>query len=366
MSTLELQRPPIIPSSQTARERSRLAPQALSALAQSSLPYPLSLLFSSDAISKYTSAETLFYSCLQTGDNASAKQCLDALIARFGADNERVMGLAGVYAEATAADTKALEGQLEVYKAQVKEAPANMVIRKRGVALLKSMGRLPDAVQVLVTLVQDNPIDAESWAELGELYVLQGLWGQAVYCFEEVLLGMPNAWNVSLPDAHASGRFAQLLITAQIHARLAEILYLSTQTTSTSSTPSDATSLTTLTRALKSSLRSIELCPAYLRAFYSLHLITTALLTYSLPTTRTSSSSAVARSSNSTTSTDTTPDFPTPSQQTVQKLRELATAQLAEIVRRSSAGETGWTGYDDAEVAAAREVLSREGAGVAR
>jgi len=108
------------------------------------------------------------------------------------------MGLAGVYAEATAADTKALEAQLEVYKAQVAAVPANMVIRKRGVALLKSMGRLAEAVQVLVTLVQDNPIDAESWAELGELYVVQGLWAQAVYCFEEVLLGMPNAWNVSL------------------------------------------------------------------------------------------------------------------------------------------------------------------------
>jgi len=157
-----------------------------------------------------------------------------------------------------------------------------------------------------------------------------------------------------------------LLTTAQIHARLAEILYLSTQTSSISSTPSDTTSLTTLTRALKSSLRSIELCPAYLRAFYSLHLITTALLSYSLPTTSTPSSSAVAKSSSSTTSTDSASDFPTPSQQTVQKLRELATAKLAEIVRRSSAGEAGWTGYDDAEVAAARELLSRDGAGVAR
>lgn len=155
------------------------------------------------------------------------------------------------------------------------------------------------------------------------------------------------------------------LTAAQIHARLAEILYLSTQTSSTSSTPSDGASLTTLTRALKSSLRSIELCPAYLRAFYSLDLITTALLSHSLPTTSTSSSSAVAKSS-STTSTDTAPDFPTLSQQTVQKLRELATAKLAEIVRRSSAGEAGWTGYDDAEVAAARELLSKEGADVAR
>jgi hypothetical protein len=39
----------------------------------------------------------------------------------------------------------------------------------------------------------------------------------------------------------------------------------------------------------------------------------------------------------------------------------LATKKLGEIVRRASAGETGWTGYEQAEIIAARELLDRDG-----
>lgn len=59
-------------------------------------------------------------------------------------------------------------------------------------------------------------------------------------------------------------------------------------------------------------------------------------------------------------------DFPVPSLQTVEKLKELATKKLAEIVRKSAANERGWEGYDEAEVIAARALLDRESAGVAR
>ena len=50
----------------------------------------------------------------------------------------------------------------------------------------------------------------------------------------------------------------------------------------------------------------------------------------------------------------------------MKKLDELATKKLAEIVRRYSKGENGWTGYEEAEVIAARELLDREGKGVVR
>lgn len=47
-------------------------------------------------------------------------------------------------------------------------------------------------------------------------------------------------------------------------------------------------------------------------------------------------------------------------------MKEMATTHLAEIVRRHGAKASGWEGYDDAEVAAARALLDKEGAGVAR
>jgi len=54
-------------------------------------------------------------------------------------------------------------------------------------------------------------------------------------------------------------------------------------------------------------------------------------------------------------------DVPIPKIATVKKLEELATSKLGEIVRNASAGKSGWTGFDQAEVIAARELLDRGG-----
>jgi hypothetical protein len=45
---------------------------------------------------------------------------------------------------------------------------------------------------------------------------------------------------------------------------------------------------------------------------------------------------------------------------TVQKLNQLATAKLSEIVRKSSARDKAGYGYGQAEVIAARELLDRD------
>ena len=42
-----------------------------------------------------------------------------------------------------------------------------------------------------------SPTDPEAWAELADLYLSQGLYSQAVFALEEVLVLQPNAWNVS-------------------------------------------------------------------------------------------------------------------------------------------------------------------------
>lgn len=52
--------------------------------------------------------------------------------------------------------------------------------------------------------------------------------------------------------------------------------------------------------------------------------------------------------------------LPTPDVVDVQRLNERATAKLSEIIRRSASGESGWRGYDKAEIIAARELLDRE------
>ena len=79
---------------------------------------------SSDVWNTY---EQLLLSCLQTGDDESAHECLERLIARFGADNERIMGLRGLYQEAVAEGPSALEKILKNYDDALAADPVNVV-----------------------------------------------------------------------------------------------------------------------------------------------------------------------------------------------------------------------------------------------
>jgi hypothetical protein len=49
--------------------------------------------------------------------------------------------------------------------------------------------------------------------------------------------------------------------------------------------------------------------------------------------------------------------LPLPDLKVVERLNETATAKLSEIVRRSVNGESGWEGYEQAEVIAAKALL---------
>lgn len=66
-------------------------------------------------------------SCLRTGDEQSADLCLERLTERFGAENERLMALRGLFQEAIANDDAALKQVLGEYEAILAKDPSNMV-----------------------------------------------------------------------------------------------------------------------------------------------------------------------------------------------------------------------------------------------
>ncbi|KAJ4344478.1 Inositol phosphatase SIW14 [Didymosphaeria variabile] len=302
---------------QTALQLSQKAPLILASAPTSSLPWPLSLLFSRETPETWAIHENLLLAALRTGDDASARQILDRLTTRFGADNERMIALKGLYEEALAKDDKELEKIFNDYEKVLKEDPTNMSVRKRRVAVLKSLGRTADAITALTVLVENSPTDAEAWAELSELYASTGALGQAIFCLEEVLLIMPNAWSA--------------------HAQVATLHYLS-----------GSTSIPALTLALRHFARSVELNDSYLRGYYGLKLVSQKLLPLL------SESSVSKRNADE-------DDVAPPKPQSVKKLEEIATAKLGEIIRQYSASKAGQSGYDEAEVIAARELLDRDG-----
>jgi len=123
MSSLLLH-PPAHPSPSLALRISQQAPLLLQT-SSSALPIPF--LSSGDPPEGWTAYEHLLLSCLRTGDDRSARLCVEKLIDRFGVTNERVMGLRGLYREAVAGDNAALERILKEYEAILDDDPANTV-----------------------------------------------------------------------------------------------------------------------------------------------------------------------------------------------------------------------------------------------
>jgi tetratricopeptide (TPR) repeat protein len=231
-----------------ALEHSQLAPSILENTTGAVSPSVLeSLLAGPETAELWTTYENLLLSCLRTGDDEAAHQCLGRLVKRFGDDNERILALKGLLKEADANDNATLQVILNEYEQILADNPTNMPVAKRRVALLRSMGKTSDAVSALISLLDVSPTDAESWSELADLYFHQGLYAQAIYALEEVLVLQPNAWN--------------------IHARLGELSLMAAKSGSSNEASKQAA------EALKRFCRSIELCDDYLRGYYGLKLV---------------------------------------------------------------------------------------------
>lgn len=322
MAAANLLSPPSSIPPQTALALSQKAPLVLSSSPVSSLPWPLSLLFSRETPESWAIHENLLLSALRTGDEKSAAQILARLESRFGEHNERIIVLRGIYNEATAQSDSDLEKVFEGYEKILREDPTNMSIRKRRVAVLKSLGRINDAITAITVLLENSPTDVEAWAEASELYASQAAWGQAIYCAEEVLLTAPNSWSA--------------------HAHVATLHYLSTAS-------NNPPSISELSLALKHFCRAAELNEGYVRGFYGIKIVASRLN----PLLSDSQASSKRRSEQD------DEDVPIPTLASVQKLDEIATEKLGEFISDFGHKKKGQSGYDEAEIIAAKELLNR-------
>ncbi|KAK6534599.1 hypothetical protein TWF281_005907 [Arthrobotrys megalospora] len=279
---------------------------ALSQLAPSILNLTIT-----DSPEQWALYESLLLSTLRTGDDTSARLILQRLSDRFGNDNARIMALQGIYDEATATNNAQLEEVLKNYGDVLKDDPTNIPVAKRRITLLHHLSKKSEAISALATLVDLNPTDAESWSQLAQYYFELSMYSQAIFSLEEVLLILPNAYN--------------------IHARLGEINYVAAEAIGNSA---GKEVVEKLEASLKWYLRSVELCDGYLRGYYGIKTVTAKLL-----------ESKISASHR------------TIPEEKVNKLNSAATVQLHDIVTGSEKGKKGFAGYDLAEVAAAKELL---------
>ena len=224
------------------------------------------------------------------------------------------------------------------------------------------MGRLSDAASALVQLLDFSPTDAEAWSELSDIYLSQGLYPQAIYALEEVLVLAPNAWNVCSPTIAPDLSPMLMQRPSQIHARLGELQYMA----ATAPGVANGSLQKYLAEAIKRFSRSIELCDDYLRGYYGLKLVRRSSAITDTPADALQVSKKLLNDGVKAAKQTDDGDFVLPDTHTIERLNELATAKLAEIVRHSAANDRGWRGYSEAEIAAARELLADETSAIKR
>ena len=123
-----LLQPPSYLSPADALHLSQQAPSILKSSPSSISTSPVGALFNrSESADLWVQYENLLLSCLRTGDDHSAKQCLQRLEARFGEGNERVMALKGLTKEAAAKDDGEMQDVLKEYDAILATNNANIV-----------------------------------------------------------------------------------------------------------------------------------------------------------------------------------------------------------------------------------------------
>lgn len=120
--------PPSHLSPPQALELSQRAPGILASSPSTISSSALASVFSApESTELWLTYENLLLSCLRTGDEKAAHECLKRLVQRFGDNNERIMAFRGLVQEAEAADNAALEKVLKEYDGILAENNTNIV-----------------------------------------------------------------------------------------------------------------------------------------------------------------------------------------------------------------------------------------------
>ncbi|PWZ03832.1 TPR-like protein [Testicularia cyperi] len=122
-----------------------------------------------------------------------AELCIARVQSRFPA-SQRVASLQGMLLEGKGELSKALA----FYDAQLEEDNTSLVLSRRRIAAIKSLGTShprggpKKAIEALNLHLDIFYQDPEAWQELAELYADEGLYQQSAFALEEVLLQVPQ------------------------------------------------------------------------------------------------------------------------------------------------------------------------------
>jgi len=141
-------------------------------------------------------AEQVAHAGMDCGDFRTAHACVLMLQDKFP-KSRRVERCRATLLEAQGKYTEARDA----YEGLRKHDPADALAWKRVVALSKSRGDTPGALDELGRYLEVYSNDTDAWEEAADLHVQMGAYAQAAFCLEEVLLSCPTNWRHHLAYA---------------------------------------------------------------------------------------------------------------------------------------------------------------------
>eukprot|EP01122_Echinamoeba_exundans_P016959 TRINITY_DN8765_c0_g1_i1.p1 TRINITY_DN8765_c0_g1~~TRINITY_DN8765_c0_g1_i1.p1 ORF type:complete len:329 (-),score=68.69 TRINITY_DN8765_c0_g1_i1:115-1101(-) len=145
--------------------------------------------------------EQVCIAALDSQDLKLADMCISKLDAKFP-NSSRVRRLQALRMEAA---VRYDDADL-VYQRMLLDDPTNTFAMKRRITIARERRDLTRAVQLLNEYLTVFMSDTEAWLELADLYIQQGMYSNASFCFEELLLASPQ-------NCHLYVKYAELRFT---------------------------------------------------------------------------------------------------------------------------------------------------------
>eukprot|EP00898_Chlorokybus_atmophyticus_P006398 jgi/Chlat1/675/Chrsp104S01149 len=138
----------------------------------------------------WTLIEQVCLAAIDVHDMDLAKDALEGLESKFSEESRRVARLRAMYVEATGD----LEEANRIYDEMLEENPVDQHVLKRKVAMAKSHGPPAVAVDAVLKYLDVYSTDIDGWRELADMYTNLQMYKQAAFCYEELMLHLPQHW----------------------------------------------------------------------------------------------------------------------------------------------------------------------------
>lgn len=189
-----------------------------------------------------------FYLSLMTSHDNDASLMLNRITDRFGEKTSRVALMKSQYLEIS-------EGREAAYTYLMQREENDFVAMKRRAAFSKFKGNTKEYIEELLKIADITPTDPEVWTELGEAYYSAGQYPQAIHSLQETLVLTPHAYNI----------FARIGEVQHTYVSRNHSLLFSEK-------------FEYLSQAVRQFLRSVELCPVYVRGWAGVQVVSQEIL----------------------------------------------------------------------------------------